>query len=73
MVTLTLTYNEAEYLHDVLEMWKEGYDDATQEVIDDSSLADTEQWLEAVNGMREHRECAEDIIRKLKVARLEVA
>ncbi len=76
MISITLTPEEAEYLQDILSMWIEGYEDATQAVVDDEVLLENhgvEQWLSAVDGMREHRTSAEDIVRKLKVGRAHAA
>lgn len=53
MVLLTLSDEQADAVGDILDMWLEEYDDATNDVWKDRSHDTPEEMLEAMDGMRE--------------------
>jgi hypothetical protein len=68
LVTLELSERQAEILKDVLDLWIEGYEAATNDVINDRSLDSAEEMLEAVDGIRAQFIDAVDIRQHLWMA-----
>lgn len=68
-VNLVLTDDEASYINDILELWIDGHEEATQEVVDDRSLDTAEDYLQAVEGMHEQYEVALMVKLRLGIAR----
>jgi hypothetical protein len=63
---LTLTREEAAYLRDIVDWWLEGYEAATNDVINDRSLDNPEDLLSAVSGMYEHHDLAAKIKTRIR-------
>jgi hypothetical protein len=61
MVHLELTEVQASYVGEILDMWIEGHEEATNDVITDRSIDSPEELLMAVDGMHEQFKAASEI------------
>jgi hypothetical protein len=68
-----LTNQEREFLQDIVTWWLDGIDDATEDVITDDSIDDVDQFVHAVQGMKDQKAIALSIKGKLDLGGLEAA
>jgi len=67
-VLLTLSHEEAGYVRDILDWWLDGYEGATNDVINDPSHVSPEEMLEMVDSMVESHDLAAQL--KLRLDRV---
>lgn len=64
--TIELTDDECGYLHDILTMWIDGYEDANQRQLTDEAVPDFETLLQLSSGLSEQEDLARKIRSKLE-------
>jgi len=62
---VVLTRDQLVYLSDVLDMWIEGHEEATEQTITDPLFKDPEDMLKAVVGIKEQHHQAVEIRQRL--------